>query len=37
MTGYEDPVVVAFVQGTVVAGVIFAAYKLWNMDKHKNA
>ncbi|KAH0287714.1 hypothetical protein M436DRAFT_50941 [Aureobasidium namibiae CBS 147.97] len=34
MTGYEDPVVVAFGQGTIVAGVIFAAYKLWNMDKN---
>lgn len=37
MAGYEDPVVVALVQGTVVAGVIFAAYKLWNMDKQKDA
>jgi hypothetical protein len=36
MAGYESPVVIAFVQGTIVAGGIFAAYKLWNMHKRKN-
>jgi hypothetical protein len=36
MAGYESPVVVAFVQGIVVAGIIFTAYKLWNMHKRKN-
>lgn len=37
MAGYGVPIVAAFVQGTVVTGIIFAAYKLWSMYKRKNA
>lgn len=37
MAGYEDPVAVAFAQGTVIAVTICGVYKLWNMYKHENA
>ena len=37
MAGYGVLIVAAFVQGIVVAGITFAAYKLWNMYKHKTA
>jgi uncharacterized protein (DUF2062 family) len=36
MNGYGVPIVAAFVQGTIVAGIIFAVYKLWNMYKRKS-
>lgn len=35
MSGYDLPTVAGIVQGVTVACVMFAAYKLWNMRKHK--